>query len=167
MGYRYQVSGTKKSGKQGSRMFYCREDAIAFKESCGWDDAEVMRVVQEDDNLASRGVDAAARYLEHMDYIIVERDYANSFGSFDIIAEDADGTLVFCNVFTGDGIDKGFPSERITADRRSAMEMVAAGFLSEYDKTGVPLRFDSISLMVLGTDRAMMKHHVNVLGFGD
>ena len=54
-----------------------------------------------------------------------------------------------------------------TADSR---EIAAAAWLSEHaDDAGyvdIPVRFDSIAMMILSESRALLKHHINCLGCG-
>ena len=113
--------------------------------------------------LGKRGEDAAARYLEHMEYEILDRNWTCPAGEADIVAREGH-TLVFVEVKTRTNINKGFPSEAVDARKRARYEKIAAWYLRSYDELDVPVRFDVIALLVIGPDRAFMKHYVNAFG---
>ena len=114
--------------------------------------------------LGMKGEAAAARYLEHVGYEIVERNWRCPAGEADIVAFDGD-MLVFCEVKTRTNIAKGFPSEAVTAEKRARYEKIAAWYLCDYGEVNIPIRFDVIALLVLKDDRAMVKHYVNAFGW--
>ena len=114
--------------------------------------------------LGKRGEDAAARYLGFMDYEILERNWECPFGEADIIARDGEA-LVFIEVKTRKDISKGFPAEAVTPKKRARYEKIAACYLRDYGLLDIPIRFDVIGLLVVGPDRAMIKHYVNAFGF--
>ena len=116
-------------------------------------------------NLGRRGEGAAARYLEHLGYEVLERNFMCPFGEADIIARDGDA-LVFIEVKTRRGIEKGFPSEAVDARKRAKYEKIAAWYLQDYDAFNVPVRFDVVAIMVIGEDRAFLRHYVNAFGVG-
>ena len=109
------------------------------------------------------GEEAAARYLERVGYEILERNWTCQFGEADIIARDG-CALVFIEVKTRTGIEKGFPSEAVDAEKRARYEKIAAWYLRDYEYVDVPVRFDVIALLVIAEDRAFMKHYVNAYG---
>lgn len=115
--------------------------------------------------LGRRGEGAAARYLEHIGYELLERNYTCPFGEADIIARQGDA-LVFIEVKTRKGIEKGFPSEAVDARKRAKYEKIAAWYLQDYDAFNVPVRFDVVAIMVIGEDRAFLRHYVNAFGVG-
>ena len=61
---------------------------------------------------------------------------------------------------------RGFPRERSEEDRRAAREASALAYLAEHDVTDMMVRFDTVSLVVLGSDRALVRHHINCLSVG-
>lgn len=117
--------------------------------------------------LARRGKEAAARFLERRGYEIVERDWTCSHGSIDIIALDANESigecaLVFVGVKTSHG--NGFP-EGIMDRNREHYEMLAISYLRASDCVDMCVRFDAIAINVILPDRAFIRHHLDVLGF--
>lgn len=115
--------------------------------------------------MGRRGERAAARYLERFGYEILELNWECPAGEADIVARDCD-TLVFCEVKTRSGIEKGFPSEAVDAGKRSRYERIAGWYLRDYDFVDIPVRFDVIALMVVREDRAFVKHYVNAFAEG-
>ena len=115
--------------------------------------------------LGRRGEVAAAHYLEHFGYEILERNWECPAGEADIIARDMD-TLVFVEVKTRTNIDKGFPSEAVDEKKRSRYEKIAMWYLRDYEFVDIPVRFDVVALMVVAEDRAMIRHYVNAYSQG-
>lgn len=116
--------------------------------------------------LSERGIEAAARLLERKGYDIVERGWACEAGEADIVALDGE-TVVFVDVSTRDACENGFPMPDVAGEAdgaRARREAVAAAYLAASDYVDVPVRFDSISLMVIGDSRAFVRHRVNCLG---
>ena len=62
--------------------------------------------------------------------------------------------------------NEGFPSDSITERTRERREKAAIQWFRS-EGTGYrdrPIRFDNISLLVLGADRALIKHTINAMG---
>lgn len=120
---------------------------------------------EENVELGRRGEDAAARFLYRRGYDIVERNWKCAAGEADIIARDGD-VVVFVEVKTRTSIEKGLPSDAVDKRKREKYEKIAALFLMDYDAVDVPVRFDVVSLLVIGTDRALVRHHINAFAAG-
>lgn len=110
--------------------------------------------------LGRRGEEAAARFLYARGYDILERNWQCFAGEADIIAKDG-SCLVFVEVKTRKDTSKGFPSEAVTAEKRQRYEKIALAYVSEFDETDIPVRFDVISIVVVGPERAMIRHTIN------
>ncbi len=111
-------------------------------------------------NLFEKAVKASARYCELKGYEVLEQNWSpeGSDESVPVIAYD-DDALVFINVTVRDGIG-GFVPESETD--REAMEVLAARYLAQADvEPDFEVRFDIISMMVVGDSRAMIKHRIN------
>lgn len=114
-------------------------------------------------NLNLKAMKAASRFLEHRGYEVLETGWKCLAGTSDIVAEDGD-VLVFVDVSARDGIDRGFPTDSCSRENRTRREMVALAYLAEHaDVTERPVRFDNVALLVVGPDRAMIRHHINAL----
>lgn len=111
-------------------------------------------------NLGRKGEEAAARYLEQRGYEVLERNWTCFAGEADIIARDEEW-LVFVEVKTRRNTDKGFPSDAVDARKREKYERIALAYAAEYSGTEVPVRFDVVSIVVVGNGKAMIRHHMN------
>ncbi len=110
-----------------------------------------------------RGEEAAARFLLGKGYDIVERNWSCFAGEVDIVARDEEN-LVFVEVKTRTSIEKGFPSEAVTKEKRARYEKIALAYLADHDVVGLTVRFDVIALVAVAPDRAMIRHHINAFG---
>ena len=123
---------------------------------------DVEEFFSQEADLHERARNATVRLLKQKAYEIKEIGWSCTAGNVDIIAKDKDGTIVFANVSINDGkIDEGFPEDKLSRKERIQLEIVAANYLSEQDDVGVSVRFDTISLIVLGPGKAFLKHHIN------
>lgn len=115
-----------------------------------------------DGELHSRGCDAACRYLERQGYEIVDRGWECPAGTADIVAYD-DGALVFIRVRAVSDLDAGMASEGIGPEARNRWEKIAGWYLRDHDHPNRSVRFDVVSILVLGGERALLRHYVNAL----
>lgn len=120
----------------------------------------VKKTEKHNNELGKRGEDAAARFLCRRGYDIVERNWVCLAGEADIIARDGDA-VVFVEVKTRSNCEKGFPSEAVDTGKRERYERIAALFLKNFDVVDVPVRFDVISIVLIASDRALIRHHIN------
>ena len=108
-------------------------------------------------NLLERTIVAAATFLERRGYDIVDSGWKSGDSSIDIVARDEDGTLVVVDVRARRGADEGFP---VATASRGRSEMAAARWLESHPDEGgceCPVRFDSISMMIVAPDRALLR----------
>lgn len=113
--------------------------------------------------LGKRGEEAATCFLERREYEILDRNWKCIAGEADIVALQ-DDTLCFIEVKTRKDAQKGFPSEAVDTRKRSRYERIAACYLKDHDCADVRVRFDIIAILVLGEDRAFLRHHLNAFG---
>ncbi len=117
-------------------------------------------------NLARRGEEAAAKYLEHQGYHVLERNWSCDAGEVSIVASDGDA-LCFIEVQTRFDTGRGFPSVADSKRKRERFERIAVSYLRENGERfyeDVLIRFDDISLLVLAEGRAFLRHFVNAFG---
>jgi putative endonuclease len=107
--------------------------------------------------LGERGEDAAAAYLERSGMTVVERNWRTQAGEVDVVALDGD-TIVLCEVKTRRSTAKGTPEEAITPAKRRRYARLAEAYL-QHAGVETPVRFDVITLLVIGPDRALLRHH--------
>ncbi|WP_124061367.1 YraN family protein [Gordonibacter sp. Marseille-P4307] len=107
------------------------------------------------DTRAKKGIRV---YLERRGFEILEEGWAHGG---DFIARDEDELVfVHCQVTQNGG--EGFPEE--DADR-TALERLAAAYLAEHlDSEDIRIRFDVVSMLIVGESRALLRHHLNALG---
>lgn len=116
--------------------------------------------------IGQRGERAAARFLEHCGYEILERNWRCPAGEADIIALDGE-TIVFVEVKTRTDLDKGLPSEAVDAEKRCRYEKIAAWYIRLTEGIPeAPIRFDIVAMLATGNDRALVRHYVNAFGSG-
>ncbi len=110
-----------------------------------------------------RGEQAAAKYLRALGYEVIDMNWRCPAGEVDIVALD-ENAVVFVEVKTRSNLDKGFPEEAVTAQKRSRYERIAAYYLRDFDQTDIAVRFDVVALLVVAEGRALIKHHINAFG---
>lgn len=110
--------------------------------------------------LGKRGENAAARFLYRQGYDIVERNWKCRFGEADIIARDG-STLVFVEVKTRSGIERGFPSEAVDSKKRDTYEKIALSYVADHAETEAVVRFDVVAIVAVAPDRALIRHHIS------
>lgn len=145
--------------------------AKAAKEAKGTKEAKRTKEPKETKDVASysphelgkRGEEAAVCFLERREYEILDRNWKCIAGEADIVALQ-DDTLCFIEVKTRKDAQKGFPSEAVDTRKRSRYERIAACYLKDHDYADVRVRFDIIAILVLGEDRAFLRHHLNAFG---
>lgn len=110
-----------------------------------------------------RANEASKRFLSARGYEILDEAYSCEAGTIDFVAED-EGTVVFVEVNARKDSTKGFPTESKSETKRKRLEMIAIDWLGTRGDAGKSVRFDVIALVVLGEDRALIRHHINALG---
>lgn len=107
----------------------------------------------EQRELKKKATKAAIRFYEGRDYEVI-----GYTGEFDIIAFDED-TIVFTDLFVQDRLDEP------CIDRREVEMRMLRSLVENYEWTDMPIRYDRIIMVVLDGDRALIKHHINALGW--
>ena len=110
--------------------------------------------------LTARAKEATIRFLERKGYEILDRE-PDGFGT---VARDG-FSVVFVEIRVRDAAQRGFDDAPF--DRRG-FELAAAAWLAEHGEVeaDVLVRLDIVSLMVLGPDRALLRHHINAASEG-
>lgn len=109
------------------------------------------------DTKAMKGIKS---YLEHRSFEILEENWAHGGDTIDFIAcEEDDLVFIGCQLRQNSG--EGFPEEVLD---RGSLERLAAAYLAEHlDSGDCAVRFDVVSMLILGNDRALLRHHRNAL----
>jgi len=116
--------------------------------------------------LGRDGEEIACRYLEDKGMRIIERNWRCRAGEADVIAYDGD-ELAFIEVKTRRNVDTGFPEEAVTAEKRRRYEKIALLYLSDHDLPSAQVRFDIVAIIIMGAQRAFVRHHYDAYGYGD
>lgn len=96
-------------------------------------------------SLGRRGEDAAARYLRRLGYKILARGELALPGELDLVALDGQ-TIVFVEVKTRAGRDKGLPAEAVDAEKQRRLTRLAITWLKRRGLLDRPARFDVIAV---------------------
>lgn len=119
--------------------------------------------------LTERGQKAAALFLEKRGFEIVEAGPEKAEEFFPVVAKD-DDELVFCGVTVRDSDSDGLPTVGEEKDRRKLYESAAAEWLGRHQDAfgddSLAIRFDEIAILVIGENRALLRHHINAFGIG-
>ena len=110
--------------------------------------------------LQTKAVKAATRFCERRGYEILACGWEpkDGEGTIDLVADD-EGAIVFIDVTATSHGEGGFADGH--TERRD-MEVLAAGWLAENTPNGdISVRFDKIDMIVVSTDRALLRHHIN------
>lgn len=109
------------------------------------------------DTKAMKGIRS---YLERGGFEILEKGWAHGGDIIDFIDSEEDN-LVFINCQLRQNSGEGFSEEALDRD---SLERLAAAYLVEHlDSGDCTVRFDIVSMLILGGDRAFLRHHRNVL----
>jgi putative endonuclease len=106
------------------------------------------------------GEQAAAASLEDQGYEIVHRNYRCRNGEIDIVCEK-NGVLVFCEVKTRTSDRFGLPEEAVTIAKRRRLRKLALEYLQRESRRARQLRFDVISVAMIGGQVGELRHLVN------
>ena len=110
-------------------------------------------------SIDERPHEAIRAYLRHRGIEVLEEGWTHGSDSIDFIAMD-DEELVFVDAATKCG-GHGMPKEEPDQER---FERIAAAYLAESEVEGLTsIRYDIVSLLVTGSERALLRHHKNVL----
>lgn len=114
--------------------------------------------------LQEKAVKAATRFIERKGFELLETGWTSPEGTqIDLIASDED-TLVFIDVTATEYGEGGFEGGKV---KRSDLEIAAAAWLAGNTPDGeIQVRFDIIDMLVVSTDRALLRHHINAFSCG-
>lgn len=120
-------------------------------------------------SLGNRGEAAAAHFLEHLGYRILERQMRGRFGELDLVALDGD-VIVFVEVKTRSTTSAGHPTEAITTAKQRKMTQSSLAYLKRRGWLERRARFDVISVLWPNSkSEPAIQHYVNAFdstGFG-
>jgi putative endonuclease len=107
-----------------------------------------------------KAMKAIVTYLERRGFEILESGWAHGTDGVEFIAREEDDLVFVITEVVQDGGD-GFPEEKVD---RAVLERVAAAYLAQAaGSADYAVRFDFVSMLVLGGSRAFLRHHRNCL----
>jgi putative endonuclease len=96
--------------------------------------------------LGDRGERAAVRYLKTQRFRILAKQYRNSYGEVDIIAQDG-RTTVFVEVKTRTSTNDGQPFEAVDLRKQEKLTRIALAWLKKHGRLEQSSRFDVVSIL--------------------
>ena len=110
------------------------------------------------DELQTKAEAGVARYLERRGYTVLEAGWSCREGRVPVIALDGDA-VVFVDVKVSKG-GEGFADENFSGSTRERFEHIAIAYLKDNAYVNCPIRFDMVSMVVVGDDRALLRHQI-------
>lgn len=111
------------------------------------------------DELGRYGEELAVLHLSAAGLEVLERNWRCREGELDVVAREADGTVVFVEVKTRSTAAFGQPSEAVSRAKAARIRTLACRWLLQNPCGGVPLRFDVVSV-VRERGAAPVVHHL-------
>lgn len=119
------------------------------------------------DSLGNRGEIVAARFLERLEYRIIERQLRSKFGELDLVAIH-DDVVVFVEVKTRSTLAAGHPTEAITPAKQRKITRSALAYLKQRRWLERRIRFDVIAVVWSGNEAPPeTQHYVGAFESGD
>ena len=116
--------------------------------------------------LQEKGLEAAARYLYRKGCDVLRKSTDEKSGKHYVIARDGMNVVV-AEVHTRPNTGNGMPEETNRTALRRRLEKVALEFLADYDEVDLGVRLDTIDIVVIGEDRAMIRHAIGIANMND
>lgn len=108
--------------------------------------------------LQEKAAKAATRFIERKGYELLEAGWTSPEGTrIDLIANDED-TLIFIDVTATEYGEGGFEGGKV---KRSDLEIAASWLAAKSHDGEIQVRFDIIDMLVVSTDRALLRHHIH------
>ena len=97
--------------------------------------------------VGQRGEEAAARHLQSLGYVILERRFRTRAGEIDLVARDGN-TLVFVEVKARTSLACGRPAEAVDGRKRARIARVASLYLAREGCGEAACRFDVVEVLL-------------------
>jgi len=109
--------------------------------------------------VARRGEDAAAAFVERVGMTVVERNWRCAAGEIDIVALDGED-LVFVEVKTRRSERAGSAEEAVSTTKQRRLARLADEYIRATGTDSIAqVRFDVVAIRVIADDRALLRHH--------
>jgi putative endonuclease len=97
--------------------------------------------------IGRKGEEAAARHLQSLGYVILERRFRTRAGEIDLVARDGN-TLVFVEVKARTSLACGRPAEAVDCRKRGRIARVASLYLARRGGGEAACRFDVVEVLL-------------------
>lgn len=97
--------------------------------------------------MGDRGEQIAADHLTGLGWRVLDRNWRCRDGEIDIVAEAADGALLFCEVKTRRSLRCGAPVEGVTPDKARRLRVLAWAWLAAHHRRPPSFRIDVIGVL--------------------
>ena len=108
--------------------------------------------------LGRKGEELAAFFLEGQGLVVLSRNWRCPEGELDIVATDALGRLVVCEVKTRSGTAFGKPAEAVDHVKATRIRRLTHRWRATYGIPYCDTRFDIISILWPGHGPARLEH---------
>lgn len=108
--------------------------------------------------LGNKGEQAAKAYLERVGFKVLDTNWRTKAGEVDIVAIEGD-TLVLIEVKTRRTLSAGTAEEAVSPTKQKRLGRLAGAYLQQMERPPDEVRFDVVTIHVLGQDRALLRHH--------
>jgi putative endonuclease len=113
--------------------------------------------------LGQQGEEAAAEYLEHAGFRVLEKNWRCPAGEVDIVALDREnGDLVIVEVKTRRGHGAGHPFQAVTPDKLRRLRTLALEWVRSHDGDHRNLRIDVVGITSWPDNTLTIQHLVGV-----
>ena len=110
------------------------------------------------DVLGRMGEDLAAAFLAEAGLEVLERNWRCRQGEIDIVAADADRTLVICEVKTRSGVRFGTPLEAITRQKAARLRRLAVSWVMARGVFFDQIRIDVVGVLQTAPGEFTLEH---------
>lgn len=116
--------------------------------------------------LGSAGESAAAAYLKHKGYRVIDFNFRTRYGEIDIICID-DKSLVFVEVKSTGGETAANLGERVHARKQKKLYLAALEYIQKHDRPSGDIRFDVLLLSTAPHGEWKIDHIVNAFSIDE
>lgn len=119
------------------------------------------KLLSDPHRLGRWGQNRAESYLRRRGLRTIARNYAFSGGELDLVMADKDGTMVFTEVKTRRNEDFYPAIAAVNRKKRQKIIRTAKRFMSQFNLSQKPLRFDVITVVLGDSGRPVIEHYSN------
>jgi putative endonuclease len=113
--------------------------------------------VNQKDAVGAYGERVAARHLQQLGLVVLDRNWRCRDGELDIVARDGDA-LVFCEVKTRRGERHGPPAEAVVGAKMLRLRRLASQWMRATGVHPGTVRFDVVSVRPQRSGPALVEH---------